>query len=180
VVPGVADRALLDDDLADATVPPRAIDRRCGDRLDEADRAFPRDCEPGLELETPDGLTLACTHGAAGSRTPTFAPETPANDLEALLDATDATLVVGGTTHEPTLRRRGARLLVNPGSVGRPYGHRGTGSVLPEWAEYAVVENDADALGASLRRVPVDPEAVAASARAAGMPEADWWLGVDA
>ena len=73
------------------------------------------------------------------------------------------------------LRRHRDRLLLNPGSVGIPYERVEEGRITrtPPWAEYALLGWNGAALDVSLRRVPLDNEAVIADYRASGMPHVD-------
>jgi predicted phosphodiesterase len=74
------------------------------------------------------------------------------------------TTVVCGHTHMPFLRLAAGRTVVNPGSVGRPYG--------PAGACWALLGP-----GVELRRTVLDEAAVAeATAAAQGFPDAAQWL----
>jgi hypothetical protein len=74
------------------------------------------------------------------------------------------------------LRRLGASVYVNPGSVGLSYDHS-----QPEddfrfdsWAAYALLETDEDgATEIALRRVPFDHREVIEVLRMSGMPHGD-------
>ncbi|MGH8985617.1 MAG: hypothetical protein ACRDY6_17310, partial [Acidimicrobiia bacterium] len=84
-------------------------------------------------------------------------------------------------THLQLARRLERGLLVNPGSVGLPL-HSGAEAPslpvreprLPRFAEYALVEADAE-IAVELRRVPVDVGALERAGHASGMPYPDWW-----
>jgi hypothetical protein len=67
-------------------------------------------------------------------------------------------------------------MVVNPGSVGRPYEYRVDGDVSLPWAEYAVVSGGTEGLRVEFRRTAVDQSIVADAVRSSGMPHADWWL----
>jgi predicted phosphodiesterase len=72
--------------------------------------------------------------------------------------------VVCGHTHMPYARLAHGRLVVNPGSVGMPYGRRG--------AHWALLGRD----GVRLRRTPYDYEAACARvATESGFPDAAVW-----
>lgn len=73
--------------------------------------------------------------------------------------------VVCGHTHMPYLRLVDGRTVVNPGSVGLPYGRAGAG--------WALLHDGAVTLG----RTVVDPaELVEETARRSGMPDVRQWL----
>lgn len=73
--------------------------------------------------------------------------------------------VVCGHTHMPYVRLAAGRLVINPGSVGLPYGRPG--------AHWAVLSDG----GVSLRRTLIDPEElVARTAADSSMPDVASWL----
>jgi putative phosphoesterase len=110
-----------------------------------------------------------CFHASPRSTVERLLATTPDETLEPLLEGVEAAVLAGGHTHLQLVRRVSDRLLVNPGSVGLPLGSEG------RWAEYAVVEADAGVVSLELRRVAVDPAAVARAATRAGMPHGDEW-----
>jgi predicted phosphodiesterase len=148
----------------------------CRDRLRDSDRQFLRDAAGRTDVSIDGGVSVTCLPGEDGSRLPDLTPETPADDLRDLLSLTESTVVVGGRTHEPMTRRFGERMVVNPGSVGRPYEYRVDGDVSLPWAEYAVVSGGTEGLRVEFRRTAVDQSIVADAVRSSGMPHADWWL----
>jgi predicted phosphodiesterase len=148
----------------------------CRERLREPDRQFLREAAGSTDVVTDGGVSVTCLHGEEGSRLPDLTPETPADDLTELLSLTESTVVVGGQTHEPMARRFGERMVVNSGSVGRPYEYRADGDISLPWAEYAVVSGSTEGLRVEFRRTPVDQAAVAEAVHSSGMPHGDWWL----
>ena len=79
---------------------------------------------PLVEL---DGLL--CYHGSPRSNTEVLLPITPEAELAAMLDGHDEAIMAGGHTHMPMLRRHGASLVINPGSVGMPFEHAADGTL---------------------------------------------------
>lgn len=76
----------------------------------------------------------------------------------------DVTTVVCGHTHMPFLRLVDRRLVVNPGSVGMPYGRPG--------GHWALLRDGS----VSLHRVPIDADAVCAQIMAASSyPDCEEW-----
>lgn len=68
------------------------------------------------------GAGFYMTHGTpidplAGTINPATCPEA---DLHAMFDGIAADIIVLGHTHLPAMRRFGARVIVNPGSLGQP------------------------------------------------------------
>lgn len=83
---------------------------------------------------------------------------TPSEALDAMLAGTTATVLAGGHTHIQMLRQHHGRLLINPGSVGlafKDYVAGQTPTILSH-AEYAMIEEFDNAIGISLRRLPLD------------------------
>jgi predicted phosphodiesterase len=107
---------------------------------------------------------------------------TSPDDLRAFLGDQRPAFVAGGHTHRQLLRRDGETTFINPGSVGLP----GVGPDHPllelnqhiAWAEYAVLEVREGRRSVDLRRIPLDLDRMFADARASGMPDLDWWLGL--
>lgn len=86
------------------------------------------------------------------------------DDVLAAVDA-EVTTVVCGHTHMPFLRLAHRRLIVNPGSVGMPYGRSG--------AHWALLGDDGSV---SLRRTVFDIDAACALIAAeSGYPDAATW-----
>jgi predicted phosphodiesterase len=129
------------------------------------------------QVELLAGLPLTLTAEVAGLGTVLFCHATPRDDEEVVLaDSRPArwaevlegvpagvSTVVCGHTHMPFCRLAGGRLVVNPGSVGMPYGRAGA-----HWALLGP--------GVQLRRTEFD--AAAACARIAaesGYPDAAGW-----
>lgn len=118
---------------------------------------------------------LLCFHGSPRSNREVLTATTPDEELDLALAGFDATLLAGGHTHQPLLRRLGPLTLINPGSVGMPFVNPFRGGELwrPAWAEYAVVESRAGALNVEFRRAPFDFERLRAELRGSAMPHAD-------
>ena len=146
------------------------IDRWNLEQLAPDDLASIRRFRPTVEVDlgTADG-GLLCFHGSPRSNTEVIEATTPEEALVEALAGARATILAGGHTHVPLVRRVGDAFLLNPGSVGLPR--------TPPWADYAVVEATADRLGIELRHVRLDGAAVRRAALTSGMPHADWWAG---
>lgn len=84
-----------------------------------------------------------------------------------VLDGVTADTVVLGNTHMPFVRLVDRRLVVNPGSIGMPYGTAG--------AHWALL--DADSGAVTLRRTPFDAHAAAARiVEESGFADAAGWV----
>jgi predicted phosphodiesterase len=124
------------------------------------------------------GSSLLGFHGSPRSASDVMLPTTPDAELETMLAGAQASVLAGGHTHTQMLRRHGHALVVNPGSVGLPYERDPvTGEVSrPPWAEYAVLESAAGGFAVGFRRLAYDVEPLFETARASGMPHAEWWV----
>jgi putative phosphoesterase len=155
------------------------IDQWCLEQLAPDDLDFVRTFRPTVEVLLDDGATLLCFHGSPQSNTEIIVATTPDEELEQMLDGAHATIMAGGHTHQPMLRRFRETTIINPGSVGLPYIRLASGAVTnPPWAEYAIISYQNGALGIDLRRVPIDRGAIVKSALESGMPHAQWWAKV--
>lgn len=121
------------------------------------------------------GLPLTVTLDVDGLGPTLFCHATPRDDEEvALVDSTldrwaevltgrPEQTVVLGHTHMPFVRLASRRLVVNPGSVGMPYGRGGA-----HWALLGP--------GVELRRTPYDVDAACATLATSGYPGIEGWL----
>ena len=178
VVMGNADDILLGSEMPATDDEGRArindIDSWCAGLLDDSHRERVRAFAPTVSLA--DGAFVGF-HGSPVSFDEVIAPDASEDDLARTLPG-DSVVNCGGHTHFQTFRCFGDRFYVNPGSVGMSY-DRISGHVhLVPIAEYAIVEvGDGKLRGVDLHRLPYDPAPLFRSARASGMPHAEWWLG---
>lgn len=147
----------------------RDIARWCSRQLNDEHIQF----LAGLPLTTTVDLTrqdqLLAYHGTPRSPYDPIYPTTPTEELEKLFSRHDALVYAGGHTHYQMVRRYKSSLVVNPGTVGMPFGF-----TPPQLAEYAIIHTEDGFLDVSLRRVPVDNEAVARAIMASDMPHREW------
>ena len=154
-----------------------AIERWATTQLDASDRAFLAAFAPTVAIDLGEHRTMLCYHGAPTAITRRLLPTTPTPELDGAFADTTAILYAGGHTHEAMVRRYRAGFVINPGSVGMPIQIGPNDWVRhPAWAEYGLVEVDGNAVRIELRRIPIDLAALAALARASGMPHAEWWI----
>jgi len=183
VVMGNADAWLLNPMLGaatdDITRRIEEIDLWCAGQLSAADLDYLRTFRPTVEMPLDSGATLLCFHGSPQSNTHVIVSTTPEDDLERMLSGFSASVMAGGHTHTPMLRRYQDVTVINPGSVGLAFERaRHTDQERnPPWAEYALVNWENGYLSIELRRVPLDVAAVIRAALDSGMPHAEWWGG---
>jgi predicted phosphodiesterase len=143
-------------------------------QLSEPDRAFIAAFAPTVAMPLEGGRELLGFHGSPASFDDLLLPLTPDDALDRLLGGVRADITCGGHTHVQFVRRRGAGLFFNPGSVGLAYDHRQEGVPRPDpWAEYALLTSRGRDLGLEFRRVPFDLPALLQRYRASGRPDAE-------
>jgi predicted phosphodiesterase len=149
----------------------------CRTRLDREDRAFLRGFQANVRLAL-DGTHAAFFHGSPRSFSELLLPDVSRAELDAALEGVRADLILVGHTHLQMLRRRPDSLFGNVGSVGLPFSDGPWGGSLrvSRWAEYGLATVDETGLTLEFRRVQYDVEEMLSSARASGMPHAEWWV----
>jgi predicted phosphodiesterase len=146
-----------------------------GEQLTDDDRAYLSEFEPLFDLAV-DGVDALCFHGSPRSYDDWIFSTTPDDELPPMFGDRVPQLLLGGHTHVQLVRRWGASLIVNPGSVGLPFLTWWPDRVrVAPWAEYGVLTADDGRLHVDLRRTTFDVDAFLRFSRASGMPHADWW-----
>jgi putative phosphoesterase len=153
------------------------IDQWTSVRLAPEDLDYFRSFQDTVTVTLGDRATLLCFHGSPRSNTETITATTPDAALARMLAGYSATVLAGGHTHSPFMRRHGRALFLNPGSVGLPYAVTEVGVRHPPWAEYGIVGWREGRLSIDLRRVPIDVDLVVAAIMHSGMPHAEWLAG---
>jgi putative phosphoesterase len=108
------------------------------------------------------GPTLFC-HATPRDDEEVAVVDSPLARWAEVLAGHDEQTVVLGHTHMPFARLAGGKMIVNPGSVGMPWGRIG--------AHWAILGP-----GVELRRTPYDVEAACAVIGASGYPDVAEWL----
>lgn len=160
-VRGNADRGLIDEfDGRDKGPMPGPFATWCATQIDRTQRDFLASFEPTITVDGVDGVgrVLFC-HAVPRNDMDVFTVETPDDRVRVLMDGVDADMVVCGHTHMQFDRTLDRLRIVNPGSVGMPYGEPGA-----YWAMLGP--------GLSLRRADYDRDAAAERMRAKGSEEA--------
>lgn len=98
------------------------------------------------------GRVLFC-HGSPRSDVEMMTSKTPDERLRELISGVDSRVIVCGHTHMPFDRTVGRVRVINPGSVGMPYGHPGAyWALLGPEVEFRRTDYDRDAAAARIRR----------------------------
>jgi putative phosphoesterase len=155
-VRGNADRGLIEafDGHPAPEMPGPYADWASG-QLDRSQRDFLAAFEPSVQIER----ILFC-HAVPTNDTDVFTAETPDERVSELMRGAEADLVVCGHTHMQFDRKVGHLRIVNPGSVGMPYGEPG--------AYWAMLDGDVE-----MRRTDYDRQAAAERIRAKDWAEAE-------
>lgn len=145
----------------------------CADQLTSDDRQFLRGFMPEAQIDL-DGLTALAFHGTPRSNQEDLLATTPPDLVDELLDGRTGAVLISGHTHVQMVRQHRGTILVNAGSVGMPfreYAGGGQPVVMPDRAEYAIVQGgEGKPVTVSLRRLPLDENAVRRAVAAADPP----------
>jgi putative phosphoesterase len=160
-VSGNADRGLIEafDGKNDAVMPGPFADW-CAKQISREQRDFLASFEPTVTIDDVDGLgrVLFC-HASPRNDVDIFTAGTPTERVRTLMADVTADIVVCGHTHMQFDREVDGLRVINPGSVGMPYGEPG--------AHWAMLGPDV-----KMRRTAHDLEAAAARIRALSWPMA--------
>lgn len=152
------------------------MDRWAAAQLSSEELAFVRSFQPTISIPlAPDG-ELLCVHGSPRGFNDVITATTPEAELAPLLGDRPATIIAGGHTHFPMLRRYREKVLINPGSVGLAYAQRSDGSfIVPAVAEYATLTVVNGRQEVSFHQVAYDQGTTVRAMFAREMPHAGWW-----
>jgi len=143
--------------------------------LSSEDREFMESFQPTVDLMLGSTPALAF-HGSPKSYDDWIFSTTPDEEMRPMLIDTEVPVLLGGHTHVQMIRRYGASVIVNPGSVGLPFRQWWPRPVrISPWAEYGIVGGESAHLSIELHRTPFDVDAFLELSRESGMPHADWW-----
>ena len=177
---GNADAFVLDPSSAQSgteTVSERQLEVRqwTYDRLGSARRDAVASYAPTVSVDLGDGRTLLGCHAIPADYDSVVLPDAPEDEFRAAFGGTGADVVACGHIHLPYVRRIGATLVLNPGSVGLGYDHEQDAEEVwfDAWASWVVVSARDGRLSLDFRRTPFDAQAIAGVHRSSGMPHGD-------
>lgn len=146
-------------------------------QLTADNRTFLQTFQPTIEIPLDETNSLLCFHGTPRSNNEILRATTPDEAVAPMVAGQSATILAGGHTHQPLVRRYADKLILNPGSVGLPYEVSSEAVHNPPWAEYAILHSEGGRFGVELRRVGVEVTAVQQAILASEMPHREWLAG---
>ena len=149
-----------------------AMDQWCHAQLSISDQAYLRDLALTYAFEI-GSLTGLCFHGSPHSPDDVIEAVTPADELKIMLRDASQAILLTGHMHLPMLRVFGEQFVVNPGSVGFPYGGR---RLMPTCAEYAVLSVMGGDFTVAFQQVHYEPALFKQRVLDSGMPHAAWYV----
>jgi putative phosphoesterase len=145
------------------------------ERLSPPELDFIRSFQPTVTVPLAAGQSLLCFHGSPRSFNDPIVATTPDSELLEMLAGSEATVMIGGHTHQQMVRRLAGTMVVNAGSVGMPTDPGSRDTIVP-WAEWALIESSDRGLSVDLRRTPLDADEMKAQAAGSSMPGLHEWL----
>ena len=159
--------------------PPRVIasidwSRSC---LSAIELGFLRGFERRREVPLGRNSTLQLFHGSPRSNMEYIVASTSPESLDEMLGGITATVLAGGHTHFQMVRQHHGDLVINPGSVGMPFkDYVGGSATILSHAEYATIEEVDGTINVSLKRIPLDKDALRQAQRETEHPLGAWLL----
>jgi len=153
-------------------------------QLTPEDIDFVRTFHHTFSVDPGDGMSILCYHGSPQNVSGLIKSTTDWDTLiELFAPYADYTLLAGGHIHEQLIRPFARQTIINPGSVGLPFTYLdGGGTTRPQIApkpvraDYAIIDVSNGRFSITMRRIPYSKDALIESARASGMPHADWFI----
>jgi len=150
----------------------------CRDQLSASEIEFLATFQRNIDIHMTDTMHLVCYHGSPQSNTDIILAETPALQLDHLLDHDMPDIYTGGHTHIQMVRQFRGHYVINPGSVGQPFSefnYNRPPRILP-WAEYALVNFENNQLSVMLKRVEIDKEKIRKVLHDSELPLKNWLI----
>jgi predicted phosphodiesterase len=161
-----------------SAIPIAEIGVWCASQLSAEQQEFLDELPLTTEVDLGEAGALLAFHGSPRLVNDNIIASTPVPDVAEMLQGTTQSLLAGGHTHVPMLRRHGSQTIVNPGSVGAPFaGYSNAGDDdIASHAAYALITTHGSAMDIDLRQVPVSRDDLETMVQASGMPQGEWWL----
>lgn len=156
----------------------RELEFWCLSQLAKEDLDFLGTFQPHLQLKLDNQTDILCYHGSPRSNEEFLHPDTSTGTFDEVFKGKAAKFFIGGHTHVQMVSQHRGMTLLNPGSVGMPFEYpmRGESQHAFRRAEYMIVNWANGKLTFELRRLSIDFDQLAETARACGMPDVEFWL----
>lgn len=122
------------------------------------------------------GVSIIAFHATPSDFNTMVLPSTCDAEVDEYFRGFEAELFIHGHTHSQYLRKyRGSRIM-NPGSVGLPYMNLGEKSIMPTFAEYAILGVEGGQANIRFRRIRYQLQDILEMLKGSDMPHKDKWL----
>lgn len=146
-------------------------------QLSSEHERFIESFENTVTIDLADDVRLLCYHGTPESPWDIINEDTSIEELDEIVDTTDAEILIGGHNHNQMIRRFREVTFVNSGSVGSPFGTpREYREQNWPWGEWAVVTANHNSISIDLKRTALDVDAMVAAASESELPYSDMWI----
>ena len=150
------------------------IDAWCHQQLGAKHRQMIADFTLTTTIQLTEATRLMCFHGAPADTQAVIDAETPIQQLDVYFSDADAQIFATGHMHTPMLRHYKHAQIINPGSVGLPFG--GKIARMPLYAEYGLIDAEKHSVRLTFMRVTYAKEIFRHRLLHSGMPHAGWYL----
>jgi predicted phosphodiesterase len=150
----------------------------CRERLTSSEIQFLAGFEKKIEIPLAEKRFLVCYHGSPLSNTDIILSETPAVQIDNMLDHTMENIYAGGHIHVQMIRQHKGHYIINSGSVGQPFSEFNFNRpphILP-WAEYAILDFEKNNVDVILKRVDINKSEIRKILKSSSLPMSKWLL----
>jgi len=158
-------------DAAETTQKYAAIDIWCQQQLSDADKAYLRALPLTYALDV-EAVSMLFCHAAPNAVDDVLDSMTPDEQVGQMLRGFSQTIIATGHMHNPMLRRFGEQTIINPGSVGLPYGAK---RPMPVVAEYAILSIASTTFNVTFHRIAYAHAELQQRILGSNMPHAAWY-----
>jgi putative phosphoesterase len=150
----------------------------CKNLLSASDIEFLSTFQRNIEIPLNETISLVCYHGSPLSNTDIILSETPALQVDHLINHEMNDIYAGGHTHIQMLRQHKGHYIVNPGSVGQPFSEFNYNRPphILQWAEYAIIRFEKKKEDIVLKRVQISKQKIRKEIKASNIPMKKWLL----
>lgn len=148
------------------------MDQWCHEQLSEDYRLY-LNSFPLTRVIQLKNIQCLCFHGSPKSTDAVISATTPEEQLTELLGETQASIFLTGHLHRPMLRAFWNGFVINPGSLGLPFGGK---QQMPMVAEYAVIDVEEASYSISFHQTHYDAQYFRQRLLKSGIPHASWYL----